>query len=63
VPNPERERKTLELKGEVSSAINIPPGCRFNPRCPYATEKCKKNEPDLIETTKDHFVACYQAEA
>jgi oligopeptide/dipeptide ABC transporter ATP-binding protein len=63
VPNPERERKTLELKGEVSSAINIPPGCRFNPRCPYATEKCKKNEPDLIETTKGHFVACYQAEA
>jgi peptide/nickel transport system ATP-binding protein len=62
VPNPQRQRKTLELKGEVSSAINIPPGCRFNPRCPYATEKCKETEPELIEATKGHFVACYQAE-
>jgi peptide/nickel transport system ATP-binding protein len=63
VPNPERKRKTLELKGEVSSAINIPPGCRFNPRCSYTTDKCKKTEPELIETTKGHFVACYKAEA
>lgn len=62
IPNPKRTRRTLELKGEVSSAIDIPPGCRFNPRCPYATEKCKKNEPELIEITKGHFVACYQSE-
>lgn len=61
VPNPQRQRKTLELKGEVSSAINIPPGCRFNPRCPYATQKCIETEPELIEATKGHFVACYQA--
>ncbi len=52
---PKRERKTLELKGEVSSAINIPPGCRFNPRCPYATEKCKKNEPDPDRNNKRSF--------
>ena len=63
VPDPERKRKTLELKGEVSSAMNISPGCRFNPRCPYTTGKCRKIEPELIETTKGHFVACYQAEA
>lgn len=62
IPNPKRTRRTLELKGEVSSAIDIPPGCRFNPRCPYSTEKCKKNEPELIEITKGHFVACYQSE-
>ena len=36
VPNPERRRKAVELKGEVSSAIDVPKGCRFNPRCPYA---------------------------
>ena len=62
VPNPDRTRKTIELKGEVSSAINIPRGCRFNPRCPYATEKCKQTEPELVEARRNHFVACYHEE-
>jgi len=59
VPNPERERKRIELAGEVPSAIDIPTGCRFHPRCPYRTDKCSKEEPQLIEVEKDHFVACH----
>lgn len=59
VPNPKRERKKIELIGEVPSAINIPPGCRFHPRCPYKTDECSKKEPSLLEVEKDHFVACY----
>jgi len=59
VPNPKRKRKKIELKGEVPSAINIPSGCRFHPRCPYKTRKCVKKEPPLVEITKDHFVACH----
>jgi peptide/nickel transport system ATP-binding protein len=62
VPNPERKRKTIELKGEVSSAIDIPKGCRFNPRCPYADEKCKTSEPELMQVKAGHFVACFRTE-
>jgi ABC-type transport system substrate-binding protein len=50
------------VRQAVGAAINIPSGCRFNPRCPYATQKCIETEPELIEATKGHFVACYQAE-
>jgi peptide/nickel transport system ATP-binding protein len=59
VPDPERKRKTTELKGEVPSAINIPSGCRFHPRCPKAFSKCPIEEPVLLEIEKNHFVACH----
>jgi len=59
VPNPERKRKTIELKGEVPSAINIPSGCRFHPRCPKAFDRCPLAEPILTDIGKDHFVACH----
>ncbi len=59
VPDPERKRKTIELKGEVPSAINIPSGCRFHPRCPKAFGKCPLEEPVLTDVEKDHFVACH----
>ncbi len=58
VPDPERKRKTPELKGEVPSAINIPSGCRFHPRCPKVFSKCPLEEPGLLEIEKNHFVAC-----
>lgn len=61
VPNPERKRTVVELKGEVPSAIDIPRGCRFNPRCPYAEERCKV-EPELAAVKPGHFVACYRTE-
>jgi len=59
VPDPERKRKSTELKGEVPSAINIPSGCRFHPRCPKAFSKCPLEEPVLLEIEKNHFVACH----
>lgn len=46
------------LKGEVSNPINPAPGCRFAPRCTYATEKCKEPQP-LMEVAPNHFVACH----
>ncbi|WP_457750629.1 ABC transporter ATP-binding protein [Thermococcus sp.] len=55
-------RKTGEkfrVRGEVPNAANIPSGCRFHPRCPFATEVCKTNEPELIEVSREHFVACH----
>ncbi len=49
--------KRVELKGEITSAINPKPGCRFAPRCPYATEACS-NPQDLVEIESGHFVSC-----
>jgi len=59
VPDPERKRETVELKGEVPSAIQVPPGCRFHPRCPYAFAKCSEVEPQLIEIEENHCAACH----
>jgi len=61
VPRPMKERKVLELKGEVPNPINPPSGCRFHPRCPIAREICRKEEPRLREVEKGHFVACFYA--
>ena len=52
-----RNRERQVLRGEVSSPINPAPGCRFAPRCPYATEKCRENIC-LKEVSPEHFVAC-----
>ena len=47
----------VQLKGEITSAINPKPGCRFAPRCPYATEACL--EPQRLEEIEPkHFVSC-----
>ncbi|MCD6312691.1 MAG: ABC transporter ATP-binding protein [Thaumarchaeota archaeon] len=61
VPRPMRGRKAVELKGEVPNPINPPSGCRFWPRCLIAKEICRKEEPELREVEKDHFVACFYA--
>jgi len=59
IPNPERKRKRIELIGEVPSAINIPTGCRFHPRCPYKKDECSRKAPPITEVEKEHFVACH----
>jgi len=59
VPDPARRRKDLTLKGEVSSSINPPSGCRFHPRCSFATDKCQISKPPLRLVGKDHKAACH----
>jgi peptide/nickel transport system ATP-binding protein len=47
----------IVLKGEITSPINPPPGCRFAARCEYATDKC--HEPQVLEeVTPNHYVSC-----
>ena len=58
IPNPEKEKKPKILEGEVPSLINPPNGCRFHPRCKKCKSKCMECELELIEISKDHFVAC-----
>ena len=61
IPDPKitRSKKRMKVVGEPPSPINVPPGCRFWPRCPYANTKCRIHEPPLIEVEKDHYVACW----
>jgi len=59
VPDPEYTRNRLEVKGEIPSSLDIPEGCRFHPRCPFAQRICRENEPSLMEVTSDQQVACY----
>lgn len=47
------------IRGTVPDLINPPPGCRFNPRCPYAWELCSLKKPELFEQEKGHTVACH----
>ena len=51
--------KDVKSTGEVSSAINPPPGCRFHPRCPFATKICKAKEPKFTMVESEHYVACH----
>ena len=50
------------IGGEIPNAVEIPSGCRFHPRCPYATELCKNKEAPLRELKQSHHVACHYAE-
>ncbi len=58
VPDPTERRERIELRGRVPTPVNPPPGCRFAPRCDYAKEVCKQEDPVLVEVEHDHFVAC-----
>lgn len=61
-PDPDPWKRNLlntEITGEVPSAISPPPGCKFNPRCPYAEEICSQTSPPLEEILPRHLVACY----
>ena len=49
--------KRVSMKGEITSAINPKPGCRFAPRCPFATEACYQPQ-QLQEVEPGHFVSC-----
>ena len=62
VPSLKKRRERIILKGEISSPINPKPGCRFAARCPYATDRCRSEEPKLVEIEKGHFVACHLTE-
>lgn len=57
IPRPGKDFKSIE--GTVPSLINPPKGCRFNDRCPYATEECTTVKPKIVEVKKGHYVQCH----
>ncbi|MEG0852732.1 MAG: ATP-binding cassette domain-containing protein [Angelakisella sp.] len=56
-----KDRQRSLIRGEIISPIDPKPGCRFAPRCPYATDICHKQNPALEEIYDRHFVACHRA--
>jgi peptide/nickel transport system ATP-binding protein len=59
VPDPKHKLQRTIPRGEIPSPINPPTGCRFHPRCPYAFERCSKEEPVLLKISDAHYVACH----
>jgi peptide/nickel transport system ATP-binding protein len=57
IVGPKRELTTLP--GEPPDLISPPSGCRFHPRCPYATEICSEQVPEFKDMVDKHFVACW----
>jgi oligopeptide/dipeptide ABC transporter ATP-binding protein len=49
------------IPGTLPDSVNTSPGCRFHPRCEYCKEICKQSEPQLVENTPGHLVACFRS--
>ncbi|SFP58540.1 ABC transporter ATP-binding protein [Salibacterium halotolerans] len=65
VPDPSHKQERIVLKGDVPSPIDPPSGCRFHTRCPFATDKCRDEKPELRKTetmTGTHEAACHYIE-
>ncbi|WP_219835724.1 ABC transporter ATP-binding protein [Paenibacillus sp. R14(2021)] len=58
-PSPGQKRDRIMLQGEVPSPVNPPSGCRFHPRCPYAQDRCRTEEPLPQSIGFDREVACH----
>ncbi len=62
VPRLEETREALPtIEGAVPNPAALPAGCRFNPRCPFAVDRCRSEAPPLVEIATGHTVACWRA--
>ncbi|WP_163100574.1 ABC transporter ATP-binding protein [Peribacillus alkalitolerans] len=59
VPDITVRKEKILLSGDVPSPINPPAGCRFHTRCPYVTERCRKEEPELRQVGASHQISCH----
>ncbi len=62
VTNPRLRRERVRLTGDIPSPINLPSGCAFRTRCPWAEQRCTREEPALLDerdADREHLVACH----
>lgn len=64
IPDPEKERarRRIKVSGETPSPIDLPSGCTFHPRCPYAVDRCRVEVPKLRPLANGSMAACHLAE-
>lgn len=55
-----RQKKINLIRGEITSPVDPKPGCRFGARCPFATDRCRQEDPPFEEVLPGHFVACFE---
>ena len=63
IPRPDLSMRGKDpelIRGEVTSPINVKPGCRFAARCQYCTEGCTGKDPELVEVSPGHYAACFR---
>jgi oligopeptide transport system ATP-binding protein len=60
-PDPRGRLNRMALEGETASPADLPAGCRFHPRCPFAIERCRTEDPPLRAIGPDHLSACHRA--
>lgn len=63
IPDPHQKEALQDISGSVPGLSEPPSGCRFHPRCPYATEECTMDHPPEETLEDDHTVACYHWES
>jgi peptide/nickel transport system ATP-binding protein len=59
IPDPKLRKEHALIEGEIPNPSNPPSGCHFHPRCPYASDRCRQEEPEYVEIEPMHFVACH----
>ena len=62
IPDPDPSKRNANktiIQGDVPSPVNIPSGCRFRGRCPYATQKCTDDFPPFVEIEPSHWIECH----
>jgi peptide/nickel transport system ATP-binding protein len=59
IPVSKRYTSLYQIPGDVPDMVNPPPGCSFNPRCPYAAERCRQEEPPLRDAGDGRLAACH----
>jgi len=54
-----REKQLRTIQGSVPKLYELPAGCMFNPRCKYVVDRCRREEPELIDSGGGHLVRCW----
>jgi len=62
VPNPRQRREHIILRGDPPNPVNLPPGCRFHPRCPSVFDRCQQADPPNFDLGQDHSAHCWLLE-
>ena len=58
-PDPQKAKTATLVQGDPPTPLDPPSGCRFHPRCPVAVERCRNEEPPLVDVGGGHLTACH----